>query len=141
MRSIPAELRRLVIPRAEGRCEYCRLSQEGQEATFHIDHIVPVVAGGLTEADNLALACVSCSLRKAARLTVPDPQSGKQVPLFNPRRDHWQDHFRWEGVHLRGRTPTGRATVAALDMNRVLILAIRREEAALGRHPAEEPPL
>ena len=139
MRYIPAELRRRVLLRAEGRCEYCRLSQEGQEAAFHIDHIVPVAEGGPTEADNLALACVSCSLRKAARLYAPDPQSGQEVDLFHPRCDRWPDHFRWEGVHLKGRTPTGRATIAALDMNRVLILAIRREEAARGRHPSREP--
>ena len=57
MRYIPAELRQLVIQRAAGRCEYCRLSQEGQEATFHIDHVIPVSAGGQTVAENLALAC------------------------------------------------------------------------------------
>ena len=38
-------------------------SQLGQVATFHIDHIVPVVADGETTSANLALACVSCSLR------------------------------------------------------------------------------
>ena len=27
--------------RALGRCEYCQLSQAGQEATFHIDHVMP----------------------------------------------------------------------------------------------------
>jgi hypothetical protein len=36
---------------------------------------------------------------------------------------------------VAGLTATGRATVAALSMNRSLILAIRREEAARGRHP------
>jgi hypothetical protein len=41
------------------------LSQAEQAATFHIDHITPVVAGGATTADNLALACVSCLLGKA----------------------------------------------------------------------------
>ena len=61
MNSIPAELRRLVIHRAGGRCEYCRLAQAGQEATFHVDHIIPSAAGGPTVAENLALACVSCS--------------------------------------------------------------------------------
>jgi 5-methylcytosine-specific restriction endonuclease McrA len=59
MRHIPAELRRFVSQRAVGRCEYCGLSQEGQEATFHIDHIVPLAASGQTTAENLALACVS----------------------------------------------------------------------------------
>jgi hypothetical protein len=135
MSSIPAELRRLVVHRAAGRCEYCQLSQEGQEATFHIDHVVPVTAGGLTVAENLALACVSCSLRKAARQTAPDLHSGEEVALYNPRHDNWHEHFQWEGVSLVGLTPHGRATIAALAMNRVLILAIREEEAARGRHP------
>jgi 5-methylcytosine-specific restriction endonuclease McrA len=81
MSYIAAELRRLVTQRAAGCCEYCRLSQEGQEATFHIDHVIPVAAGGETVAENLALACVSCSLRKAARQTAVDPQSGQGVSL------------------------------------------------------------
>jgi len=46
MSYIPAELRRLVVQRAAGRCEYCGLSQEGQEATFPADHVIPVTAGG-----------------------------------------------------------------------------------------------
>lgn len=136
MKTIPAGLRRLVIQRAAHRCEYCKLSQKGQEATFHIDHVIPVEAGGETVAENLALACVSCSLRKAARQTAIDPQSGQEVALYNPRRDVWHEHFQWDGVHLVGLTATGRATVEALKMNRVLILAIRREEEAVGRHPS-----
>jgi 5-methylcytosine-specific restriction endonuclease McrA len=70
MSTIPISLRRLVVQRAGNRCEYCHLSQVGQEATFHIDHIIPVVADGKTTADNLALACVSCSLHKSARQKV-----------------------------------------------------------------------
>jgi len=55
MSAIPAFLRRLVLRRAAGRCEYCRLSQAGQEATFHIDHIIPLADNGATTADNLDL--------------------------------------------------------------------------------------
>jgi hypothetical protein len=135
MSHIPAQLRRLVIERAVSRCEYCRLSQEGQEATFHVDHILPTAVGGKTIAENLALACVSCSLRKAARRNAIDPQTGSEVPLYNPRSDDWRNHFKWEGEYVDGITPTGRATVAALNMNRLLAIAIRREEAVLGRHP------
>ncbi len=58
--SIPSAMRREVTRRAENRCEYCELSQTGQEARFHIDHIKPATSGGLTTPDNLALACVSC---------------------------------------------------------------------------------
>ena len=136
MRYIPAKLRRLVIRRAAGRCEYCGLSQAGQEATFHIDHIIPVTAGGLTAAENLALACVSCSLRKSARQTAVDPQTGEEAALFHPRQDVWSEHFQCRGVKLVGITATGRATVKALSLNRAAILAIRQEEVARGRHPA-----
>jgi 5-methylcytosine-specific restriction endonuclease McrA len=69
---IPANLRRQVMTRAANCCEYCGLAQTGQEATFHIDHVVPVVAGGQSISENLALACVSCSLRKGARLASVD---------------------------------------------------------------------
>src|SRR5437763_5634289 len=102
VRQIPARLRRLVIRRAAGRCEYCGLAQEGQEATFHIDHIVPQAAGGRTTLDNLALSCVSCSLRKGARRSGPDPQTGRTIPLFHPRRQRWGEHFRWQGVTVVG---------------------------------------
>ncbi len=133
--TIPARLRREVIERARKRCEYCGLSQTGQEATFHVDHCVPVTAGGPTTLDNLALACVSCSLRKAAQQTAPDPQTGEPAPIFNPRRDAWHTHFRWEGTRVVGQSATGRATVAALDLNRPLAEAIRAEEIFRQRHP------
>jgi 5-methylcytosine-specific restriction endonuclease McrA len=64
---IPASLRRQVIERAGNYCEYCGLARDNQEAAFHIDHVVPVRAGGNTTMQNLALACVSCCLRKGAR--------------------------------------------------------------------------
>lgn len=140
MSSVPAELRRQVLQRAAGACEYCGLSQAGQEATFHVDHISPVRHGGQTVPENLALACVSCSLHKAARQSAPDPLSGQDVPLYHPRRDRWQDHFRWEGVRVVGVTDRGRATVALLKMNRPLIISIREEEARLGRHLPPQAP-
>jgi hypothetical protein len=42
---------------------------------------------------------------------------------------------RWEGVRVVGLTATGRATIDALCMNRLIILSIRAEEELLGRHP------
>ncbi|MEH2292083.1 HNH endonuclease [Nostoc sp.] len=135
MVTISVTLRRLVIQRAAERCEYCSLSQAGQAATFHIDHITPVVAGGTTTASNLALACVSCSLRKAARQMVEDPETGEKVPIFNPRQQVWKEHFQWNGVEVIGLTAIGRAIINALKMNRAIMLAIRAEEEFLGRHP------
>jgi 5-methylcytosine-specific restriction endonuclease McrA len=100
MRSISGALRRRVIRRAQGRCEYCRLSQTGQEATFHIDHVIPRAAGGETVFENFALACVPCSLHKGARQIGIDPQSGTEVSLYDPRHDPWHEHFQWEGIFL-----------------------------------------
>jgi hypothetical protein len=127
--SVPAQLRREVVSRAQNRCEYCCLPQAGQEALFHVDHVIPSAAGGVTALDNLALACVSCSLRKGARQTAPDPNTGEMVPLFSPRADRWTKHFGWDGIHIVGLSATGRATVIALKFNRSLGLAVRQEAA------------
>ena len=135
---IPKSLSDLVRQRAHGLCEYCRLPQSSQEATFHIDHIQPQSADGPTVPDNLALACVTCSLRKAARTKARDAVTGQLVPLFHPRRDLWSDHFRWtRGGKIAGRTPLGRATAAALAMNRLAVIAIRQTLAQLGELPWE----
>jgi 5-methylcytosine-specific restriction endonuclease McrA len=131
---LPARLAREVRERAGDVCEYCLLPQRSQEATFHIDHVVPRSRGGATALQNLAFACVTCSLRKAARYRARDPHSGKLVPIFNPRVDDWPEHFaftkRWR---LVGRSSIGRATIEALGMNRAAVIAIRNELVQLGR--------
>ena len=33
-----------------------------------------------------------------------DPETGTVVPLFHPRQDSWDDHFRWDHVELVGLT-------------------------------------
>ena len=135
--NLPLPLKRAVVQRAQGRCEYCRLSQAGQEAQFHVDHIRPLADGGTTTLENLALACVSCSLRKGARRSAMDPTTARTAALFHPRTQTWSEHFEWRTNRVAGRTATGRATVDALKMNRSLAQAIRAEEALRGRHPPE----
>ena len=137
---IPAGLTRLVRRRAGDLCEYCRLPQWSQEATFHVDHVRPVASGGPTAADNLALACVTCSLRKGARTRARDPQTGTVALLFHPRRHVWETHFRWSRAwRVIGRTATGRATVVALGMNRTAVVRIRQIWAVLGHFPPPAP--
>ena len=58
---IPAELRRLVIERASGHCEYCRIHQDVSIYSHEVDHIIALKHGGQTRADNLALSCLSCN--------------------------------------------------------------------------------
>lgn len=136
--AVSASLRRLVETRAEKRCEYCGLSQLGQAATFHVDHIIPIVASGETTLENLALACIHCSLRKGARTLVPDPKSGRAVHLFHPREQRWNNHFRWHGYELIGVSAVGRATIEALALNSAEHWVIRSFEALLHRHPPPE---
>ena len=40
--------RRLILERAQGRCEYCLSPVEYSTQSFDIDHIVPVSKGGET---------------------------------------------------------------------------------------------
>jgi hypothetical protein len=117
-----------VEARAANRCEYCRMHQSLQGATFHVEHVRPICLGGPSAFDNLALACPGCNLRKASRVEAPDPDTTATVPLLNPRTQHWSEHFRWQGYHVLGMTPTGRATVWALDFNHPRRVLIRQAE-------------
>jgi hypothetical protein len=112
-----AALIRQVWKRASSRCEYCRMSQEFDEVTFEVDHIIARKHGGSDEPDNLCLACFFCNAHKGANLSGIDPISGKITPLFHPRRQNWGRHFAWRGAVLLGRTASGRATIAVLNMN------------------------
>ena len=133
--TVGGDLAALVRRRAGDRCEYCRMHQALQGATFHLEHVRPRSRGGATDAANLALACPSCNLRKSDRLTVPDPATGRLVPLFHPRRQAWADHLAWDGLSLLGRTAVGRAAVAALDLNNDRRRQIRGAEALFALHP------
>jgi hypothetical protein len=107
----------LVRDRANLCCEYCQLPQIYSSVRFQIDHVIAKQHGGRTVASNLALACLADNNHKGPNLAAIDPRTGKRVWLFHPRRQKWSRHFRWDGPVLVGRTPVGRATVAALAMN------------------------
>lgn len=130
-----AETSRIVEGRAAGRCEYCRMHQELQGATFHVEHIHPISKGGPSELENLAWCCPGCNLAESDRIEVSDPETGVTVPLFHPRRDDWGAHFHWDGYRLIGRTPVGRATMVALDLNHARRIRIRRAEELFGWFP------
>jgi 5-methylcytosine-specific restriction endonuclease McrA len=128
-----AATRRKVRERSGGRCEYCRLSQAHEPAqTFHVEHVTARQHGGTDALDNLALACQLCNSSKGPNLTGLDPDTGAITPLFHPRRDHWEDHFRMETANIRGLTATGRTTVWLLDMNCEERLLLRQVLMELG---------
>ena len=138
---VPLSLRRLVIRRARGCCEYCRAQERFSPEAFSVEHIVPRSAGGPTVESNLALSCQGCNNHKAIRTIAFDPETGLGASLFNPREEKWVEHFTWSEDYttVRGATPTGRATVAALKLNRHGLVNMRRVLYAMGEHPPVEP--
>lgn len=136
--TIERRLAALIERRAAARCEYCRMHQSLQGATFHIEHIVPRSRGGETVLENLAWACPTCNLHKSDRIDIPDPQTGQIVALFNPRTERWNDHFRWEDRFLVPLTAVDRATVAVLELNHPRRIRIRRAEEIFGLFPPNE---
>ena len=138
-RDLPDNLRDEIRRRAKGRCEYCQTSERVSGTRCEVDHITPRSLGGAAESANLCLACVACNGHKATRTSAADPQTSATVPLFHPRRDRWDDHFAWsaEGTEIVGRTPQGRATALALQMNDSLIVAARALWVSIGVHPPQ----
>lgn len=87
---------------------------------------------------NRALACAPCNLAKSSRTVSIDPVTKTNVPLFNPRTDSWADHFGWSPADLavlEGLTPTGRATIVALNMNGPLQVEARQTWLRVGFLP------
>jgi HNH endonuclease len=109
--------REFVHRRALGCCEYCHLPESGHDERFSVDHITARKHGGSDSTDNLALSCLRCNLYKGTDLSGIDPLDQSVVALFHPRKHRWADQFRWNGAVIIGLTPTGRATVATLQMN------------------------
>jgi len=134
---ISSSLRERVFQAAGWRCGYCLSPQELVLGVLEIDHIKPISDGGTDDEDNLWLACRACNMVKRTKTQGLDPQTGRAVPLFNPRQQNWWEHFGWSvsGLEVRGITPIGRATVVALDLNNIIAVMVRRNWLKTGLHP------
>lgn len=139
MAAISESTRQQVFTEADHRCEYCLTSRRLIGMPLVIDHVLPKSADGSDERDNLAAACYRCNEFKWAKTHATDPATGEVVPLFNPRRQAWADHFIWAdgGAHIIGITPIGRATVIALHLNNEYIVESRILWIAQGWHPPQ----
>ena len=135
---IPIRLRRLVVQRAQQRCEYCLLHQDDRPEPHGCDHIIALKHRGRTSSKNLALACARCNNHKGSDLSSADPLTGEIVLLFHPRTQRWRDHFVVENARLNGLTATGRATVELLQFNAPLRVEQRQVLIADGQYPPPE---
>ena len=137
MSRVNARMAGRVRRRANGCCEYCQSQERLIAEDFTVDHVIPSTKGGSDEFENLALCCYLCNPTKGARTEARNPDTGELVPLLNPRRQWWADHFAWsdDGLRIVGRTAIGRATVSALRLNRPSLLVSRQTWVQWGVHP------
>ena len=134
-------LRRFIRERAEGRCEYCRSSDNYSTEFFAGEHIHPTAKGGTNHITNLAYACSGCNGHKGTKIQAVDLLTGDLVGLFHPRRQRWRDHFDWNEnkTQIIGLTAVGRATIEALHLNRPALINLRRVLYVVGEHPPVDP--
>jgi hypothetical protein len=131
-------IRSVVRARARQRCEYCRLHEDDLPFIwFHLEHILPRKHGGIDDLRQLAWSCHYCNLSKSSNLSGRDPETGRIVVLFNPRRQRWSRHFAWVGPRLVGLTVRGRATIACLNMNATHRIELRASLIEAGRFPPD----
>jgi hypothetical protein len=75
-----------------------------------------------------------CNLGKSSNLS--GLVKGDVVPLFHPRKQRWDRHFRWSGARLVGKTKCGRATIRVLNINAPERVDLRRLLIAIGLFPS-----
>ena len=69
---LPAQLRFRILARDGFRCRYCGRPGSTPGVVLHVDHVVPVAAGGTSGEDNLRTACEECNLGKGTRPTLSE---------------------------------------------------------------------
>jgi hypothetical protein len=138
--TISTELRESVILRAFKCCEYCKSQDKYSPTFFTIDHVVPESLDGASEFENLAYACFLCNRLKSNKLKVFDILTGKWIPLFNPRKDVWHEHFAWneDTTQIIGISIVGRCTVKELKLNREKLIEYRQCIIPFGSHPPQK---
>ena len=104
---------------------------------FNIDHIVLEKEGSNDDPDNLALSCGGDNNNKGDKTAAFDPVTKEIVPIYNPRKDKWSAHLAWseDFLEMIGLTPTGRATIELLKLNREGLRNMRRLTISSGEHP------
>lgn len=130
---ISDHLRILVATRAGFLCEYCLIHEDNTYFGCEVDHIISLKHGGLTEADNLAYACLLCNRQKGSDIGSILPNA-EFLRFFNPRKDQWGQHFRLEGAIIQPLTGIGEVTARILGFNTGERILEREVLIATGRY-------
>jgi hypothetical protein len=132
-----AALRALVRERAGHRWAYCRVHEDDDDfIAFHVEHVIARQHGGTDDPETLCYAYSECNWAKGPNLA--GLLGDKLYPLFNPRKQAWKRHFRWEHTTLDGKTKTGIVTVGVLNINDPSRILLRENLLFEGRFPPAE---
>ncbi len=134
---ISAEIRYIVASRANHVCEYCLIAEQDAYFKFQVEHIISRKHGGLSEVDNLALACVFCNRYKGSDIASVIPGRNELVRFYNPRSDRWRNHFRFNGLIIEPLSEIAEATIRILQMNHDDHILERQILRKRGRYPSE----
>lgn len=94
---IPRKLRFEIFRRDAFTCRYC--GRRPPEVILEIDHIVPVVEGGLSELPNLITACRECNGGKGARLIQEAPcrdDVAQELPDLSEKREQVRAFYQYQ---------------------------------------------
>lgn len=111
------QLRQKISERAQGLCEYCLYPETEGAIRHQIDHVIARQHGGSEDEENLCFCCAICNRYKGPNLRSVDPETQAVTTLFNPRKQVWVEHFKFDKERIIGLTPEGRATVFLLRLN------------------------
>ena len=136
---VTLQQRATVAERARNCCEYCRSQERYSPDSFSVEHIIPLAKEGISNLDNLAFSCQGCNNRKYISVEAVDPVTQANVSLYHPRQELWIAHFAWnkDCSLVIGLTPTGRATIQKLQLNRTGLVNLRRILFELREHPPD----
>jgi len=130
-RWISAELRQTIADRANQLCEYCLIAEANAFYGCEVDHIISLKHGGSSDLDNLAYACAVCNRAKGSDIGSIS-MTGEFTRFFNPRTDHWAEHFRLDGATIQPLTPIGEVTTRIFGFNDTTRLHEREEMIRFG---------
>jgi hypothetical protein len=134
---VPASLRRFVVARAGGVCEYCLIHDDDTFFGCQIEHVISEKHGGATREENLAHACPFCNSHKGTDIGSISARSGLLVRLYNPRTDRWGANFalQADGVTIQALTEIAEVTVKLLQLNHPDRILERQSLAIVDRYP------
>ena len=132
-KAISGSLRFDILAKSRGVCVAC--GARATEAFLHVDHIVPVAAGGRTEPGNLQALCYKCNTQKRDRDETDFMLEHKKLEFRNPKCNLCKKPHR---TILDNRLAYAIPVDAAADAGSVVVVPNRHIHSFVDLIPAEK---